>query len=604
MKSSITDIEHLSKSRQNYADELSFAGQGLKLNTRQDAHQIAAEIKKCKTIKVLRLEGNTISPEAADELSKSLEQHPELERLIVNDIFTGRLKDQIPPALKSLCGALNKSGAHLVEINMSDNAYGPIGLDALVDFLATDTCFSLREIRMHNNGLGPQGSQKFASALHKCLTNSQGRFKLKVFVCGRNRLELEGARSIGAVLKKIATLEEIQMPQNGIRPNGIEYLADACMHNPQLKTINFNDNTFLKSGAEWMSKALINLKNLEHLNLGDCLLKSKGALLITRAVAQLQSLKELNLSFNEVDLQTGLEICNILTKSSFKNLELIDLNGNRFGEDGKVEIQQILEGYKDSLASLSEDEGSEEEEEEKEEEEEEEEEETDEETSEVVVDEEYDDYDQVENEDYEEYEAEQLKEQVENINLAPQQSLFTQFKTPGPNLFSSLVKNNALVTNVKEFDNFVLNPSMANLEQINQSTVQSVIKNPKFNGMFFAKFAARCLATLYEPSSDSGKKVVDVANMFIKFYLASENGKHLVSEILTEFGVIKSEDKKFVPSEIGDKLSMLLRALMSQEYVKSAREQIMSYVNLRLGEQNGKFDKKNAELLAKCLRQN
>jgi Ran GTPase-activating protein (RanGAP) involved in mRNA processing and transport len=48
---------------------------------------------------VLRLEGNTISPEAAEELAKVLVKHPEFERFIGNDIFTGRLKDEIPLSL-------------------------------------------------------------------------------------------------------------------------------------------------------------------------------------------------------------------------------------------------------------------------------------------------------------------------------------------------------------------------------------------------------------------------------------------------------------------------------------------------------------------------
>ncbi len=48
---------------------------------------------------MLRLEGNTISPEAAEELAKVLVKHPEFERFIGNDIFTGRLKDEIPLSL-------------------------------------------------------------------------------------------------------------------------------------------------------------------------------------------------------------------------------------------------------------------------------------------------------------------------------------------------------------------------------------------------------------------------------------------------------------------------------------------------------------------------
>jgi Ran GTPase-activating protein 1 len=257
MKSAITDIEYLSKTRQTYANTLSFAGKGLKLNTREETLELATAIANTTPLKCLRLEGNTISPVAAEELAKALVKHPELERFIGNDIFTGRLKDEIPLALHSMCGSLNTAGTHLVEINMSDNAFGPIGLDALVAFFASPCCYSLKEIRMHNNGLGPEGSRKFAQALEKCHENSGGALALRVFVCGRNRLELEGSRHVSRMLKAMGTLEEIQMPQNGIRTNGIEFLAEACAANVKLRIINFNDNTFLSKGSEQIAQVNI-----------------------------------------------------------------------------------------------------------------------------------------------------------------------------------------------------------------------------------------------------------------------------------------------------------------------------------------------------------
>ena len=262
LKSQITDIEFLSKTRTTYTDELSFAGRGLKLNKKEDVQELVDAILSQKCIKVLRLEGNTISPEAAEHLAVALEKHPELERFIGNDIFTGRLKDEIPLALKSICGALDRTGAHLVEINMSDNAYGPIGLDALVNFFESACCYSLKEIRMHNNGLGPEGARKFALALEKCFYNSKGQLKLKTFVCGRNRLEYEGAKNISHTLGLIGTLEEIQMPQNGIRPNGIEFIGEALSKNKNLRIINLNDNTFRKIGGEWISKVFFFFRTL------------------------------------------------------------------------------------------------------------------------------------------------------------------------------------------------------------------------------------------------------------------------------------------------------------------------------------------------------
>ena len=64
--------------------------------------EICDEILNKENLQVLRLEGNTISPEAAEELGKVLVKHPEFERFIGNDIFTGRLKDEIPLALVRL----------------------------------------------------------------------------------------------------------------------------------------------------------------------------------------------------------------------------------------------------------------------------------------------------------------------------------------------------------------------------------------------------------------------------------------------------------------------------------------------------------------------
>jgi Ran GTPase-activating protein 1 len=350
-KSLVTDIEYLSKTRNIYLNELSFAGLGLKLNTRDDVKDIVSQILKKEKIQVLRLEGNTISPEAADELSKALVKHPELERFIGNDIFTSRSKEEIPPALKSICGSLELCGAKLVEINMSDNAFGPIGLDALVSFFQSSCCYSLKEIRMHNNGLGPQGATKFAHALDKCYENSGGKLALRVFVCGRNRLEFEGARTIGNTLKTMGTLEEIQMPQNGIRPNAIEFLAEACANNPSLRVINFNDNTFRKIGAVLMGKSLDKLNHVEYINFGDCLIRSKGALEIARALQSAKNLKEVILSFNEISLQAGIEIAQSFLKNK-DTLKMLDLNGNKFGEEGKLEIKQILQPLDSVLCTL------------------------------------------------------------------------------------------------------------------------------------------------------------------------------------------------------------------------------------------------------------
>lgn len=54
--------------------------------------------------------------------------------------------------------------------------------------------------------------------------------------------------------KLIGSLEEVHMPQNGINYAGVMALASAMRHNPELRVLNFNDNTFTKKGTLAMAQ--------------------------------------------------------------------------------------------------------------------------------------------------------------------------------------------------------------------------------------------------------------------------------------------------------------------------------------------------------------
>ena len=49
--------------------------------------------------------------------------------------------------------------AKLVELDLSDNAFGPNGMEGLTDFLKSESCYSLKELRLNNNGLGITGGK-------------------------------------------------------------------------------------------------------------------------------------------------------------------------------------------------------------------------------------------------------------------------------------------------------------------------------------------------------------------------------------------------------------------------------------------------------------
>ena len=107
---------------------VSIKGQGLKLNTADDAADLIESIKKCSNLEILELVGNSVGVEAAKGIAKALENKPHMKRCLWADMFTGRLRSEIPPILNSLGGTLISNNTHLTEVDLSDNAFGPDGI--------------------------------------------------------------------------------------------------------------------------------------------------------------------------------------------------------------------------------------------------------------------------------------------------------------------------------------------------------------------------------------------------------------------------------------------------------------------------------------------
>ena len=63
------------------------------------------------------------------------------------------MKTEIPPALVNMTRGIMIAQARLVELDLSDNAFGPVGMEGLVTFLKSPSCFSLQELKLNNTGL-------------------------------------------------------------------------------------------------------------------------------------------------------------------------------------------------------------------------------------------------------------------------------------------------------------------------------------------------------------------------------------------------------------------------------------------------------------------
>ncbi|EDS27047.1 GTPase activating protein RanGAP1 [Culex quinquefasciatus] len=124
---------------------VTFLGKALKWETEAGAKELIDAIDACSSLQFLNLEGNTLGVEAAQGIAKALEKHPELKEALWKDLFTGRMKTEIPIALKAMGQGMITAGAQLTVLDCSDNALGPNGMTGLVDLLQSTACYTLQK---------------------------------------------------------------------------------------------------------------------------------------------------------------------------------------------------------------------------------------------------------------------------------------------------------------------------------------------------------------------------------------------------------------------------------------------------------------------------
>ncbi|XP_031726927.1 ran GTPase-activating protein 1 isoform X2 [Anarrhichthys ocellatus] len=491
--------------------ELSYKGQGRKLDDAQSVEEMVKEIQDFDDLQALRLEGNTIGVEAAKAIAKALETKSKFKRCYWSDMFTGRLRSEIPPALNALGDALMLAGARLTVLDLSDNAFGPDGVKGIERLLKSTACYTLQELRLNNCGMGIGGGKILAASLIQCHKKSSAEgapLGLKVFVAGRNRLENDGATALAQAFQLMGSLEEVNMPQNGINHPGVTALAKAMQHNGGLRILNLNDNTFTEKGAIAMAQALKHLRSIQVINFGDCLVRPAGAIAIAETVSEgLPILKELNLSFGEITEEAALAVAQAVKNRD--QLEKLDLNGNSLGEDGCKALKDTMEAMNigDLLGSLSDDEGEPE-------------------------DDDDEDDDEEEDEDDEDVDEEEIEEEEEEEE--EEESNDNKMSTP------------ASASRPPDVSSFLSFPSPDKLLKLGAKRAMLIEQQVDVSDATKTAEAFLKIASVYkEDNNDVKNAVLDSIDALLKkaFATPSFQGYNFVSSLLVLLGLLKSEDK-------------------------------------------------------------
>ena len=228
------------------------------------------------------------------------------------------------------------------------------------------TCTNLENLELENNGLGPEGAEMVCNAL---LQND--KIKLKKLTINRNRLEEKGGMALADVIEKMKTFEHLEFYQNGISTSGMKKLFIALKENKNLKILKINDN-FTKIALEELIKILPEFHELKIIDISDSIteekLGNKLGIEFFKALSSLEKLEEIYCNYNEIiDKNSQKEILEILKK--MKNLKIVQLKGNEISKNLVKNYEKDFHLEKLICFSDNEEESEEEEREEKEKEE-------------------------------------------------------------------------------------------------------------------------------------------------------------------------------------------------------------------------------------------
>jgi Ran GTPase-activating protein 1 len=367
--------------KMNYSIE----GLGLKLNTHEDIAPYLSQIEpNIMRLEEIHLCGNTIGVGAAQALAEILQKASAIRVCTVYmshsactqfqlcpqvanfaDVFTGRLIAEIPTALSAICDSLIDK-EHLVEVNLSDNAFGGRSVDPIVPFLSKNTSFQI--LWLNNNGLGPEGGTVIANALRdnaavRKAIPEKDRSGLRTVICGRNRLEDGSAPAWAEAFAAHGTLVEVRLPQNGIRMDGSIALAEGLAKNPALEWLDLQDNTLSQSGDQAFATALPSWPNLRTLNFSDCVLSEEGEIpQVVEALANGSNPRLRTLQLQNDNLENGtVAVLARAIGTHLKEVTRIEFQENDADEDDAgIELLKenlIMRGGKFLFSDEDEDEG-------------------------------------------------------------------------------------------------------------------------------------------------------------------------------------------------------------------------------------------------------
>lgn len=377
------------------------------------AVELLSTVSHISNPSILRLSNKSFSIDAAKCIADTIASFDGLTHVDISDIIAGRPEEEALLVLKTLTTAM--ADRKLIEVNVSDNAFGLKGIHACRDILTSNITENfyfcnnglsaeaveqlaeillasgetppIRVLHFYNNMCGNGGAIAMSRIISACVNLEDLRFSA-------TRSMAEGCAAIAAAVDSVCMLKKLDLSDNNFGDSAGVTLARALSHQPQLNTLNLRDSglseaalkalfstlssrnhecqlrTLDLSGNDISSdlvsgllQALEFTVNLEELLLDDNDIESEGATLLAEGLSAMRkirrgaalNLRMLSVCTCSITAYGALKLARSVAKlSKFSSL---NIDGNQIFEDTIPLITDILTGAGKTIGSLEDNDG-------------------------------------------------------------------------------------------------------------------------------------------------------------------------------------------------------------------------------------------------------
>jgi Ran GTPase-activating protein 1 len=322
--------------------------------SKEKAEEMVAQVTSGGTVDYQRIIMSTwaLSADSAAVLAEAMLKMPALESVVMADIIAGRPEAEGLAVYHALGKALNE--IQLKELDLSDNAVGPKGVEACRSFLAAQR--TLERLYFCNCGISAEAARSIADIV---LGTTPTSFRLVHF--HNNMSGSGGAIAIADIISASPHLEDFRFTSSRGRAEGGIALVKAVRSAVKLLHLNLHDNVFTSAPASELAESLKHLQHLQTLDLGDTLLKDEGMMIVARGLVEgacRATLQTLDVAANEISRKGAVGLAQALRK--LPALRTLRIEENEMGDAGAFAVarallarKKTLAGAEDALESIS-----------------------------------------------------------------------------------------------------------------------------------------------------------------------------------------------------------------------------------------------------------